>query len=347
MRAFAEVGDGLTLAELVERTGLEKTIAFRLVHTLEAEGFLRNAGTRRYSLNIKFLEGKRHRIGFAAEGPASPFSGAVTDSLGWEAARRGVDLVLLDNRNSATIALRNAHRLIDEQVDLAIEFQEHAKVAPAISSLFYEANIPLIAIGVPHPGSTFYGIDNYRVGRTAGQVLLKWKKQNWNDQADELLFLGEDSAGSLPRLRLTGVEDVIRESMSAPCKIQYLDTRGKFSIAFELVTRHLRFSRARKNLIVGINDEVVLGGLQAFEQSGRSQSVAAVALGGTPQALQELRFPGTRLIACIAFFPERYGGDLIRLAIEILHNRPVPRAVHPELEIITANNVDQFYPNLR
>jgi ribose transport system substrate-binding protein len=309
LRKFEDGGEKLTLAELVRRTGLEKTIAFRLIHTLEAEGFVRSAGDRRYCLNIKILNRKAFRIGYAAEGPASPFSAAVTESVRWAATNNEIDLVLLDNRNSARVALQNARRLVGDRVDLAIEVQEHSKIAPAISSFFHDAAIPLIAVGVPHPGATFYGIDNYRVGRAAGRVLVKWTNQNWQGQTDELLLLGEDAAGSLPRLRLSGVEDLIRETISGLSRVQYLDARGKFPLAFELVRRHLRFSRARKILFVGVNDEAALGGLQAFEQSGRSQCGVAVALGGTLQARLELRLPGTR-----------------------------------EPQIITPQNVDQFYP---
>ena len=33
------------------------------------------------------------------------------------------------------------------------------------------AKIPLIAIDIPHPHATYFGVDNYRVGLEAGELL--------------------------------------------------------------------------------------------------------------------------------------------------------------------------------
>ncbi len=64
LKAFADDVETLSLADIVERTGLEKTIAFRLIYTLEKEGFLRQAGPHRYSRNIEALEQETipHRV---------------------------------------------------------------------------------------------------------------------------------------------------------------------------------------------------------------------------------------------------------------------------------------------
>jgi ribose transport system substrate-binding protein len=53
----------------------------------------------------------------------------------------------------------------------------------------------------------------------------------------------------------------------------------------------------------------------------------------------------TRLIASVAFFPEKYGDGLIRLALDILGRKVVPPAVFTGHQVITPENVDHFYPN--
>jgi len=55
LREFSDDRHGLTLREIVERTGLERTICFRLLRTLEDEGFLRRAELRKYSSNVHIL----------------------------------------------------------------------------------------------------------------------------------------------------------------------------------------------------------------------------------------------------------------------------------------------------
>ncbi len=344
LKSFSDNEESLTLAEISVRTGFEKTIAFRLVQTLVEEGFLRRIDGRRYGLDVTLPGTKRLRLGYAAQSGDSPFSAAVSDSLRWAATRNKIDLIVLDNHYSAKTAIRNAERLIVEQVDLALEFQTYVKVAPMISALFRTAGIPLIAIEIPHPGATFYGIDNYRVGLTAGQGLAKWAKQNWKSQFDELLLLGLEIAGALPHLRLAGAETAIREVMPHVGRTYHLDTRGEFLRSFDMVRKHLRLTPVLKTLIVGVNDPVVLGALRAFDECGRTESCAAVGLGAIPDARAELRSPGTRLIGSVAFFPERYGEAVIQLALDILHKRHIPPAVYAEYQMITPLNVNLFYP---
>ena len=50
-------------------------------------------------------------------------------------------------------------------------------------------------------------------------------------------------------------------------------------------------------------------------------------------------------IASVAFFPERYGDGLIRLASDILRHRQTPPALFVRHHVITPENVDHYYPN--
>lgn len=343
LKAFADQEERLTLAEISERTRIEKTIVFRLVHTLTEEGLLRRVDARGYCLNIRLMSGKRFRLGYAAQSADSPFSAAVSDSLRRAAEHNSVELIQVDNHYSAKTALKAAERLISERVDVAIEFQTYIRVAPLISALFQTAGIPLIAVDIPHPGATFYGVDNYNVGRLAGQALVQWAKKNWQGKAEDLLLLGLEIAGPLPHLRLAGAEAVIREtfpSISLVC----LDTRGEFHRSFETIRKHLRLKPSMKTLIVGVNDPAVLGALRAFEEAGRSDHCVAVGLGAIPEARVELRRPGSRLIGSIAFFPEHYGEDLLRLATDLFYKKRVPPAVYTRYQMVTPQLANQIYP---
>jgi ribose transport system substrate-binding protein len=60
---------------------------------------------------------------------------------------------------------------------------------------------------------------------------------------------------------------------------------------------------------------------------------------------EELRQPNTRLIGSVAYFPEKYGDDIVALALDILHRRPVPPAVFVKHQLVTPETVNHFYPN--
>jgi ribose transport system substrate-binding protein len=115
--------------------------------------------------------------------------------------------------------------------------------------------------------------------------------------------------------------------------------------SFELVRRHVQFSPKRKTLICGVNDLAVLGALRAFSEVGRSNLCLALGVGAFPEARRELRSPQTRMIGSIATFPERYGDNVIQIALDVLQKKQVPPAVYAPIQLITPQNIDQFYPS--
>jgi ribose transport system substrate-binding protein len=256
-----------------------------------------------------------------------------------------VDLIEVENRFSIKLALKNAERLVNCGVDLAIEFQTYERIGTKVAHFFENANIPLIAVEIPHPNAVFLGVDNQRAGALAGRALCKAAQTHWDGKCDEMLFLDLELAGSLPHLRLSTAQRVMQNVLHSGCVLTHLDTRGQFGRSFELTRRHLQLTPRRRTLITGINDYAVLGALRAFDEAGRSSSCLAVSYGGGPEARRELRLPNTRLIAAVAFFPERYGENLLLLALDILNKRTTPPAVYMPVQLLTRKNVDQFYPH--
>lgn len=343
LRELAKAPHPLTLSEIVEQTGLERTIVFRLLRTLEQEGMLRRPEGRRYVSNVSILTQKRFRLGYASQSNDS-FSLAVTQGIRWAAERNQLDLVEVENQYNARAALRNAHKLAEQKVDLAIEFQVHERIGPQLSAIYEKAGIPVIAIEIPQPGATFFGIDNYSVGQIAGKALIKAAQRHWHGEIDELLLLDLEVAGSLPHLRISAAESTVRKALPGTYQVLHLDSRGEMERSFELVRRHLHFSPRRKTLICGVNDLAVLGAIRAFTEVGRSELCLALGVGALPEARRELRSPQTRMIGSIATFPERYGENLVQLALDILCQRTVPPAVYAPIQLITPANIDKFYP---
>lgn len=343
LRVFEDDRQAFSLAEVVERTELERTVCFRLLRTLEEQGLLRRSDHRKYASNVRILSGKRFRIGYASQTNDS-FCSALAQGLRWAAASRPVDLIEVENRYSIKVALKNAEYLVKGGVDLAIEFQTYERIGTKVAQFFENAKIPLIAVEIPHPNAVFLGVDNQRAGAVAGRALLKAAQAHWDGECDEMLFLDLEIAGSLPHLRLTSAQNVLRNGFHKNCILTHLDSRGEFVRSFELTRRHLQLVPKRRTLITGINDYAVLGALRAFEEAGRSNLCFAASYGGGPEARRELRLPNSRLIAAVAFFPEKYGESLLLLALDILNKRSTPPAIYMPVQLLTRKNVDEFYP---
>jgi len=347
LQTFRHMGEALRLRDVMDRTGFGKGMCFRLLYTLHHCGFLDRVDGNRYRLTSEVRRRRRYRIGYAAQGQDASFPREVQSGLVAAAEREHVELVIVDNRYQPKIALRNAEFLVREGVNLVIEFQTDEAVAPAIASTYLDANIPMIAIDIPHPGATYFGADNYTAGLLAGRTLARWARKHWNGGIDEILLVEIARAGSLPHARLKGVIAGIRETLheARDCPVVSIDGDGQFKTSLDRVRRHLRQTQARRILVGTANDPSALGAARAFQEAGRADTCAVVGQNAEPDARAELRQPRTPLIASVGYFPEQYGDGLIKLALDILTRKPAPPAVFVHHHVITRENVDHYYPN--
>ena len=347
LEAFDPPGDVLRLRDIVARTGYGKGMCFRLLHTLHHCGFVEKIDDKHYRLMAVIRPRKRFRIGHASQGQDSSFPREVHTGLLRAAERERLELIVVDNRYQPKVALRNAQQLIKEKVDLVIEFQTDEAIAPAIASKYLEAGIPLIAIDIPHPGATYFGANNYQAGLLGGRYLGKYAHTCWNGQVDEVLILELARAGALVGARSKGIVAGLKETirLGDAVRVISLDGDGQFKASLEKVRRYIRMSKARHVLVGAANDPSALGAVRAFQETGREGTCAVVGQNAEPDARLELRSARTPLVASVAYFPERYGSGLVRLALDILSRKAVPPAVFTRHQIITAENVDHFYPN--
>jgi len=347
LSAFHSAGEALPLKEISSRSGLPKTMVFRLLYTLEKCGMVDKIGQNLYQSRVRPWRQRTYRLGYAAQGTDYQFSKEVSQGLQRAASAEGIELICVDNRYSAKTAQRNADFLVHEKVDLAIEFQTDEEVAPVVAAKYREAGIPMIAIDIPHPGATYYGANNYEAGLIGGKYLGRWVKEHWHSEVDEILLLELKRAGNLPRMRLTGLLVGINLALpsAANCRVTYLEGDGELGTSFEAVRKHLRSCHSRRVLVGGINDPSALGALRAFQEAGRAENCVIMGQNASPEGRAELREPKTRLVGSVAYFPERYGENLIRVSLDILNQRPVPPAVFVEHKLITPASVDHYYPN--
>jgi ribose transport system substrate-binding protein len=346
--AFASRSEVLSLRDLVSRTDLSRGIIFRLLYTLEQCGFVAKIGANRYQLTISQPHQRKWKIGYAALGNEHPFVREVTDSLRFAADQSGeVELLMLDNRFSPAVTVRNADCLVRERVDLAIEYQRDDQIAAAVAARFQAANIPLIAINNPLLGATFFGVNNYEAGLVGGRFLGHWAVQHWSGDVDEVILMDLRRAGGVARSRLSGTLDGITKVLdqrAARFRVLYLDGDGDYEKSWRLARAHLQSTKAKKTLLSGVNDTTVLGAVRAYEEAGRSADCAAMGQNGSLEARNELRRPGNALVGSVAYFPEKYGEALVKVAAHILNGRSVPPTVFVGHRLLTPKDVDLIYP---
>jgi ribose transport system substrate-binding protein len=258
-----------------------------------------------------------------------------------------VELLLRDNALDRQTALANAEWFVAQGVDLLIEYQIDAQAGNVIMDRVNQAGIPVIAVDIPLPGATFFGADNYRAGWMAGQGLGNWVQKHWRGKLDRLIKLEAFRVGPGPGARVQGLQDGLEAVIGPldPSQIIDIDSPVLVDESTPLITQILPDLPVDAHIaIAGINDEAVLGALAAFEQAGRLHQVAAVGQNADRLGRAALRRPNFPFIGSTSYTPEKYGEQLLALALKILRGEAVPPASFIQHTFITKDNIDTYYP---
>lgn len=345
LASFQVDGEELASSEVIRRTRLPKTTVLRLLRSLLHGSMLERTQTGIYRRVHMPSAEQAHRIGFAFQSD-SEFTRTMLKSVQLAAARDHIQLISVNNRYSAREAIRNADHLIKQEVDLVFEFQTYDRIAPTIASRFQVANIPVIAIEIPQRGATYFGSNNYKAGLIGGRALGRWAREHWNGEVEQVMLLDLPIAGPVVELRMRGLSTGLQIEYPAlkSIPVARLNGRGEFEEVYSLVRQFLRRARIRRTIIGAVNDICALAALRAFEDAGASEYCAVIGQNGILEARNEMRQPESRMIGTVAYFPERYGSELLALARMMLEGKPVPAEVFVKHQLITSRNVDLLYP---
>lgn len=331
----------LTLEAIHQRTHVSKTTVYRVLKTFVHRGYLVQTpeGTYRH-----VLRRPKMRFGFAGQSAEMPFSNEVTRSLSDAALSVGIELTILDNQYDGAVAIRNAEELIRSGVDLIFEFNVAHEVAPVIGDRAAAARIPLIAIDIPHPNAIFFGVDNYRVGVDAGELLAAHAKAYWDNEADWMLGLDLSAAGTLVQGRVSGAFEAVRAAIPALPAENYLrmDGHGQIEASQKAIGEFLdKHPKAKHVLIAAATDSSALGAVAAARERRRTRHVAIVGQDCIHEAVTEMTRVDSPLIGTISHETATYGPSLMHIALDLLKGQPVAPYNYVTHKIVSRDSLVQ------
>jgi ribose transport system substrate-binding protein len=283
---------------------------------------------------------QRWRVGFANLNEREEFAIAVRRGL--EAAAQQserVELLVADNDSDPRTALTNARRMLEAGVDVLIEYQVDELTNQTIMDMCRTADVPVIAVDIPAVGATFFGADNYRAGRMAGEAAARWVRRHWHGRIDKVVVLEQRVSGSLPAARIQGQLDVLEAELGVSDKqIVRFDTFGDLKESRRAATQALHgIPWGKRVLFVGMNAATAMGALQAVEALERQRDTIVVSQNINQGIRQELDRRNPVLIGAVDYFPEEYGTKLLQLAIDLLEERSVAPAVHTNHALVMSD----------
>lgn len=329
----------MSLESIHRRTRISKTTVYRVLKTLVHRGYLVQSPDGMYR---HVMRPKKLRFGFGGQSADMPFSEEVTRSLRDAAAASGVDLVELDNRYDAATAVQNAEEFIRGNVDLIIEFNVEQSVAAVIGDKVASANIPLIAIDIPHPNATFFGVDNYRVGVEAGEVLARHALTEWKGKVDRVIGLDLPEAGLLVQGRISGAFEAVKSALPELPEGTFLrlDGRGMRETSAKLIEDYLeKHPKDRYILIAAATDTSALGAIDAARKLKRQKHIAVVGQDCIKEALEEMKAPASPLIASVSHEISSYGPNLMQLGLALLKGQIVAPYNYVSHRLVTRDAV--------
>jgi ribose transport system substrate-binding protein len=306
------------------------------------------AADRRFRIALANLD---ETPGMTLEGLG--FTGAdVRSSFELAARTRPVDMLYFDNAGDPARAVANAEAAIAAKVDLLIEYNADPDANAEIARRLAAAAIPAIALVDPLPGAPLYGPDNRGAGRIAGQALGAFARENWPGEKVLGVLIGDLAApGAAIKDRVQGITEGVHESLPT-LQLASLDTGGQSVRADALLTKFLLTQPGQRLLIATLDDLAAVYAARAIEMNRRQSDCVIVSQGLDPnihggQSEKKELDPNNRgsvVLGSVAYYMDRYGYDVLPLALRLLAGEAVPPRTVTHHILVTAANVFREYP---
>ncbi len=238
------------------------------------------------------------------------------------------------------VSVEGTDLIPDVAADALIIAPVQNRAAHTLRERALRSHIPLIAESAPQRGAIYLGPDNFNASFALGQWTARYVEQVFGGIAHVLCLFVQ-----LPNTleRSSGFLEGLRSSLADDPHVVMVDGHGLYNEAYQASVDALHV-HSEINVIFGINDDSVLGALQAYLDLGRDPDrVVAVNVGGEGKTLfDELQSRGP-LRACLALFPEVVGRMAVDLALRLWNGEDVGNSVTTPSVVLTAETLQAYY----
>jgi ribose transport system substrate-binding protein len=263
-----------------------------------------------------------------------------------------IDLVLYDNARERAKAVANAEDAVQRKVDLYIQYCDDQAANEEVARRLTAARIPVLAVNFPVGSAPLYAADNREAGRLAGDALGKFALTTWRGRllAAAILGAAKDPSKTV-QARIAGITEGLRQQLPDVVPVQ-LDSGGNFLDAQAQLRRFLAKESGTMALVATLDDTTALAAKLAAETAGRVPDTVIVSQGCDPSvhggvSSNKVIDPNNRnsiVLGSVAYFLDRYGSEILPLALKMLRGEPVPPRSFTGHVLVTAKNVFKIYP---
>ena len=265
----------------------------------------------------------------------NPFFGAMNDAIKAKVEANGDTLITLDPALDQVKQISQIEDLIAQGVDaIFLNPVDWQGVSPALVAC-KEAGIPIINVDAPvyeeDLVACIIASDNLSAGKICGEDMLKRIK------GGKVVILGHPTTK-------TGIDRIAKFK-------EIVEANPGFSIASEQSSEgQLEIAMpVMENIIQGnpdiaaimcVNDPTALGALAALRAANATEGVLIYGVDGAPDAKKAIK--AGEITGTAAQSPKNIGIIGVEMAYKILNGEKVDKHVPVPVQLITADNVDEF-----
>ena len=278
---------------------------------------------------------KKYRIGFAQCTGTENWKKATREGMQRELSfHPGTELIYRSANDNSDLQVKQIKELIGQNIDILLVSPNEAEPLTSVVEEAYNKGIPVVVIDRKTSSdlyTSFIGIDNYELGKTAGNYIAQ-------------LFKGPTSIveviglrGSTPsRDRQLGFEEGIRLNPQIRIKARLYGNwlEDKSSKEFLKVKDQL----SPGDVVFAQNDPMAMGAYKVYRQLGIEKSARFFGVDGLPGPGGGIQFVSDRILQATILTPTG-GEEAIQTAFKILNKQPYNRENILPTIVIDSTNV--------
>ena len=282
-------------------------------------------------------------IGYISLDESQAFVQIISGGLREAAASAGVPLIECDSGWTRPGVNACAAELARAGVTGLISMQPFPDLAEAVCETLDVPTIGVIYDQGPCQVSLFE-IDQEESGRLAGSALGALAAERFDCDVRAYVSLESGANDVIGGARMDGYRAGYEEHCQLP------EQTRRLRQAQHLVTAQNQFMdvldeiKGKPIMVAGVSEDAILGAMQASERRDRANHAWYSGQLAGP-AIRQTIACDEHYVASVAQFPERFGRTVVPALVEAMAGAEVPSVLQAELQLVTAENVRQLFPD--
>lgn len=279
------------------------------------------------------------RMGYITMDLGNPYFVRLIDGMKEKAGELNIELSIHDGKNEVEAQIRAMEDLITQQVDAIILSANDSQALNSMIKEAKDAGIKVIAANAPvEDPDAFIGSIEYENGFQAGEIAGEYIRNHLNGKAKVAILQLSTIPAALERTQ--GQKEGLLSLAPDVEIVAELDasTREAGLNAIETLLQ----SHPDLNVVLGVNDDSVLGAYQAMKAAGKEgEDVALVGFDAIEEALLKIKEGGIYR-GTIDIAPFESGRVIIETAKRVLEEGPIKELIEFPVTKVTEENVNEF-----